>query len=504
MKKRLLASFLCCLLAVVLPLTSMAQSSATALLQQAKSDGKEIVTSFTLTPGKELSQDATVAMLANKLTLRLLSENDVGGFAIAIDGKDLCSIGLRASKDGLYLKANDEISSDVYFISVEEIQSLLSTLMQSAGADAATAARLKTMMEAAFAGDQAAVEETVEMTAAEFKTEILKALGDETLMNWVGDLMSRVTISEGDFSSEAHDAATTKTEITVTQDDYVALMDTEFMQSLIKESIAAEQQVEKTEDAPTAEEQVAALKDALKQSKISLPITVLTNQDGKLVSLSIADGRMSMKTTTTDESGKEVENEVNVQVVLNADVKTQADGKTFSATMEMGQLDEAEKVTPMMKALLNTQVVEQKSMSVTASIEVVDQGTLAMNGLLDYSGDEKHAYLSFSMAEKETTNEVLFHYHHTVSADAVDGALDLYMNTNPEKLMTIAKDASPLASLHLNIKVADPSGRFDALHSATPEDAKSILTLTNEELNTLMTNAQNVLNQALQSLNQAS
>ena len=74
MKRKGLVSFLSLLVALLLPLSAMAQSAALDLLSQAKTDGKEIVTTLTFEPGTTLAADQVVADMSAATAIRLSSE----------------------------------------------------------------------------------------------------------------------------------------------------------------------------------------------------------------------------------------------------------------------------------------------------------------------------------------------------------------------------------------------------------------------------------------------
>ena len=129
MKRKGLFRLLSFALALMLPLSALAQSAAIDLLEQAKKDGKEVVTTITFTPGQELASNAIVSEMSAATAIRLSKlPGGLGGLTISLQGVDVLTLLARVQADGLYLQSETLGKEPLYF-SWEDVNKYITSSM---------------------------------------------------------------------------------------------------------------------------------------------------------------------------------------------------------------------------------------------------------------------------------------------------------------------------------------------------------------------------------------
>ena len=260
MKRKGLVRLLGIVLALMLPLSAMAQGSALDMLTQASAQGKEIVTTITFEPGQTLAANPVVADLSKATAIRVSKMGGgFGGFSLLLNGVDVMSAKLHVQEDGIYILSETLGEKPLYF-SWEDVQKGMAEAMRSSGADQASIDSFNQSFMNGFrqgfamgmAGASEGMKSFENLTDEQIKQKITESLGgDDSLVKWIETIEAKKVVTTGEFTLEGSDVADTKTELVVTKEDMAALYDVAYIQKQIATQI-------KAEDTSLTDEQVQA------------------------------------------------------------------------------------------------------------------------------------------------------------------------------------------------------------------------------------------------------
>ncbi|MEA5013096.1 MAG: hypothetical protein VB099_00915 [Candidatus Limiplasma sp.] len=278
---------LCVLLALLLPLSSLAQGTAASSPDGALATEKTMASTMTFTPGEALRAIPAVADLLEALSFRLVAPGD-GMFSMGLflSGEEAMSFALRAQEEGLYLQS-EAMGGKALFFGWEDLRKGLQEL-DVEDLDMHSALQSFDSLRDALTGESLQSNPPPENVPQEWDEALLQVLGeDEASRRWVEDVRRRLHTAQGYFTAPGHDPATRKTEFVVTQEDWLALLDT----STVRENVA--QQLALTEPSLSGPEKeaeidrlLAEVREVFRDVVLRVPITLL-EQNGELVSLSI-------------------------------------------------------------------------------------------------------------------------------------------------------------------------------------------------------------------------
>jgi hypothetical protein len=532
MKHRGMIRLLSIAVALLLPLGAMAQGTAMDLLEKAKTDGKEVVTTVTFEPGAELAKDQTVADMSKATALRFLKlPGGYGAFAVALNSVDVLALQMRASEDGIYVQSEILGDKPLYF-TVEDLQKGFADLMKNSGMDAQAMAQFNEsfnqMMGAGLIMD---VKSNENLSEEEIKQKVFAAMGvDDAFIAWVNGIEAKKTVTNGEFTLGDSDKADTKTELTLTADDMVALYDTQYVKDQVAKQLKAADSTmtEEQVDAKTTET-LTQVKDEFAKSGFTMPITVYTNGTTDFVAMDMSmSGTFSSgdintitysvpvdsadvvvatdDTAAADTTAPEATTAPSVPTKLDVSMqiitKTPENGKNYTFTMNMAQDD---KSLFTMNANLN-----RADQTVNGALAVLDQdGKSVMNlALTGDATDPKHVTgaLEGTVSNGDMNSAFSLAMDQVVADTTVDTALSLSYGDSLEAIKADAAKAL-LGTLNINMTVQDDSGYFAALGKATPDTSLEIMKMSDADLGayvkTLESNAMQTLYKVMANLPQS-
>ena len=156
----------------------------------------------------------------------------------------------------------------------------------------------------------------------EMRAQIKEAFADdEAMADYVLGILDRAEITEGSFTSEAHDPATQSIKITLTKDDVATLQSSTTVQKMLTDS-----------GSMTGEEAAAELKKAMDNMEKMDVVMTMYADDSHLVALEMT---MDSAMTVTDDDGEAERESVQMTAAYNRLTK---DGVVnHSATMMLGE-----------------------------------------------------------------------------------------------------------------------------------------------------------------------
>ncbi|MCE5344259.1 MAG: hypothetical protein LLF96_11855 [Eubacteriales bacterium] len=510
MKRRGFIRLLSIVIALLLPVSAMAQGAAKALLEQANTDGKEIVSTVTFEPGAGLAADQIVTDLCAATALRCQKLPDgFGALAISLSGTDVFSAQMRTETDGIYVKSEVLGDKPLYF-TWDDLKTFMAKSMQSSGtSDQAVESFTQGFTQAI--NQMTAMGETSDkqmMTEEEVKQQIIQAMGgDESFVNWINGIEAKQVVTKGEFTLGDSDVADTKTELLITMDDIIAMMDTQYVKDQITKQL-------KTQDSTLTDEQLAAqtaeaiatAKTEMADSDIAITATVYSVGETKDFVASL----VNVTGTFTPSDVTAVQPLADMTVQATTDTATTADAgnlpfkmditvQAVKKTTEAGTLytldvtavkDDTDKVA--LNANLNI-----GNTSVTGALAVLDKDgksvlTLALG--CDYQ-DPNHvtASLDGTVVVDDTQTAFMLGMDQTVTDTTVNTVLSL---STGESFSAIKADAAAalLGTLKINTVVQDDSGYFTTLGGAKPETSLELAKLSDDEMSTYVTSLNDNLN----------
>ena len=315
---KLLAVLLALLLCAMLPLSALAATEY----------------SVQLIPGDDMASVPAVKDLCDALTLRLLQGENSGMLTLNLSGEDVFSAAARVTGDGLYLDSAILGDKPVY-ASAEDIGQVLTQLASAEeGMTQETLNQIKPMIAHLFsqAGMMSelkgmaladpSVTPPAELKSDELREQLQKLYGDDpAMLDYVLGILDRAEITEGSFTSDAHDPATQSIKITLTKDDVAKLQSSSTVQKILTNS-----------DSMTGEEAAAELKKAMDNMEKMDVVMTLYADDSHLVALEMT---MDSAMTVTDDDGETERESVQMTAAYNRLTK---DGVVnHSATMMLGE-----------------------------------------------------------------------------------------------------------------------------------------------------------------------
>ena len=479
MSKRLISRALCLLLIMLLPLTAFAEVAAPSQQQ-----------TFTLsvTAGDDLSAiSPAIPELLNILSLQSysLTDNDAFGLSVLLDGTDVLSLNGRASEDGFFFQL-EQLYEKILYVSAEDIITATMDLLKSEDIDEAILEQFSSVLSAGMVSSELPTATEEAKTVAEMKErladpairqELIAATGgDDTFVVYMDGLIDRMVETEGEFTGEDHDPATLKTEVTFTQDDVVAMMETTYVKQQLKAQLTLE------DPDMTEEELEKALSDLLAEvneevaaSEILAPLTMLSDGEdivfmsmpmSVVESSSSVEVKMDYRRLTTD---GDVNHHVQMSVAADGEAAFTMDGTLSEKSNGNYELAlDASEGDSNAAPLLNVKGIYEDN----------KEGNI--HGLLSVLVEGEMDFVAQFTSDKTETGK--------------DSQFSLYIREASANPLTLAETDKPLVTINLSETTAAPDGRLDGILAATSDSAVDVLKLSSEEMETftgeIMTNAQ--------------
>lgn len=513
MKRKGLVSFLSLLVALLLPLSAMAQSAALDLLSQAKTDGKEIVTTLTFEPGTTLAADQAVADMSAATAIRLMKlSGGYGGFALSLQGEDVLTAIGKLDPTGLYV-LNSVLGDKPVYFSWQDLSTTISDAMRQNGTDEASIQQFTQGFEqgiAAVAAGGMPMQSDTAMTEEEIKQKIIASMGgDESFVNWINGIEAKKVTSQGEFTLGESDTADTKTEFLITKDDLTAMMDLPYIQQQMAKQI-------KQKDASLTDEQVTAqVADAVEQSKakiaesnVQIPITVYTKGEDELVAL---EAKLSGLFTQSEPDTATVNVSTDAATVTAttdataatataatpaAPAQVDVDLQLTRKTLDSGKLTtfkmNAAKDAAMVFDMIGTLTADDKAAAGTLSVmNDASVKVLQMDLSADYA-DAKNigGALQVTVNDGQTQSAFVVGLKQAVADTTIDTALSLSSGKSVDEILANA-DTAMLGTLKVATLIQEDSGTFAALKEVSADTSLEPLKMTGEELAAYGTKIQN-------------
>lgn len=463
MFRKILTAVLCLMLALAMPLTSLAATDI----------------ALKIIPGAELaSADASIKTIFDNLFLRLILEDESGLVALESDKGEVISAGMRADEQGFYV-ASALLGNRVLYFSAEEVSAFMIEIMRQTGADEATIAQMEQSL-AQLSGQPAANAITgSSFNGMMFDDDALENMtaeelyaNDPAMLQFVKNMEEKMVVTQGEFTDAAFNTATTKTEVVMTRDDMMLIFDSE----MVKEMYGSMAQA----SGMTADELLAMVKDVFNQLDMTYNIVTYTNGDDLCamqmdmfmkgdVTMEVTDttGKTSTETETIDMTMDMDMNVLTTGDVDNMDITTtmtnnaSANAETIGFDMNVAADDNADTVAFDGNLTENEQTV---MLFQGAFAEGEDD---AVNGWVGILAENQQ--ITFTLTGKETN-------------DVYDALISVYARGEATAIVEPTWSDSAIVSVAIRVQETQTPALINALNNATPETSVQLLQMSQEEL----------------------
>lgn len=481
-------TLLCLLVALTLPLCALADTRHT----------------LTIIPGDELAAEEAVADLFGVLSYTLTTSEKSASVAMHMDDAKIADMAFSADATGLFAQSN-LLSDEVLYVTWDDAFAFLAESMKSS-------------IRAEAAGNNTAVDKealnAVDEMLSLYKTKVVSALSADTeadpepvqtreealavLSEAYKDdpgtvalyerLFDRIVDEEGTFSDDSRDDATRRIGLTITQEDFVSICDTNIMRSMMRSALQSEEPtLEGDELEAMLDEVLEEIRDIYREMDIGMNIVIYTADEGTAI-VGVEFGMNAAK-READESA--AENEVINQITSlfpNSSIADSIDGaaarrettevESIAMNLNYDRLTTAAGVTH--KADL-TMVADEEQLG-NFVFELTQAKSGASDGMLAILADGE---------------QVTFMYHGENTADEVRvRTVDVYNRIDAAAVIAPSASMRPVISFRL-ITEAVESEALAAIDKATSNTAVNVMKLDAEAMQSLVTDIQTRSMQAL-------
>lgn len=447
MFRKILASLLCLMMLVAMPLSSLAATDV----------------SLRLIPGEELTAEVPeLGTILNALNFRLIFEEGAGLFALESTNGEIASAALRGDEEGdSFYVASAFLGDRVLYFTADDIAKLMEEMMRQQGVDEEVIAQFQQGMSGA-----------TNNTAA-FGANPEEVLTDPAMLQFMENITNKISVEEGQYTDAAFNPATTKTSISMTGEDILPMLDSQVMKDAYANAAQAA--------GMTADELLSQVKDLFTQIDMNINVVVYTDEDD-LCSMQmdmIMKGDVTLETTV--------------------DGKTVTETESIDMTMDMAVnvldvADDQENIN--LVANINSAKPEEEKVSLTADIRVNDDAdTIAFMGKL--VADEETALDFqgiFTEGEDDTVKgwvalltdgtQITFTVDAAKKAENLYSAmLSLYVRENASSIVEPSWSDKALFSFAVDVNTdAETPELLTKLQSVTSENAVRLGTMDEEQL----------------------
>lgn len=462
MFRKILASVLCLMLALALPLTSLAATDIT----------------LKIIPGNEVaSLDERVKPILDSLNLRVTVEDASALLALESTSGEVASAGIRADEQGFYV-ASAFLGDRVLYFTVEDISAFVVEMMRQSGADEEAIAQFEQAIAQATMSTGAQnvtgnsitsimnMDDVDEMTAEELYAN------DPAMLQFMENIENKMVVTEGNFTDPAFNPATTKTEVVMTSEDMMLIFDSE----MVKEIYGSMAQA----GGMTADDLIKMVKDVFSQLDMTYNIVAYTNGDDLCAMQMDMIMKGDVTLETTDANGKTSTETANFDTTMDLDVNVLTAGEVDNMVITTVMTDKASSDSP------ETIGFDMNIADDDATDTVAFDGKLteAENTVLQFQGAVAEAEddaISGWVGILADNEQVTFTFNGKETNDVYDGMLSIYARTDCTAIVEPTWSDNALISFAVQVKDVETPELLKKLNVATPATSVQLLQMDQDQ-----------------------
>lgn len=420
-----------------------------------------------INPGSLLTVEEGIGDLLEVVDLQFALSGQSGIVSLLMEEQEIISLGMAADVTGFYA-ASDLLGEDVLYITWDDAFALLgnwlNASMAEAGVDEAMLqslhsglAEAKNSLEiVAGTGNVVDVQANMPLSIEESIATLDEMFPDDPQMvAYLEQLYGKMTVEEGSFAAETRDTADCKYSLRMDEKDLIAVCDTQYVRSMLSESIAAEApEASETEIEKAVDEIITQIKSMYAESGFEMLAEIYTAAEQLLVGMEMT---MQMHIAEGDQM-------YDVSMDAAYDRLSEIDGishKAHASLMENGE-----------KIALMFDLYRANTGATTGML-----GTLA-------GGEEI----------------VVLYDAKNISDNTRARKAEVYLRSGASAILEPAPSDRPLIGVEILTEPAKPE-KFAALENANPDNSKNVMKLSSAQMqelkNEITLNATQMLYNAL-------
>lgn len=450
MFRKILASVLCLMLALAMPLTSLAATDVTVRV----------------IPGAELaSLHEAVGPALNSLFLHVITEGNGAVVALESDKGSVVDAAVRSDVTGFYVSSPLLGDRTLYF-TMEDIAAFMAEMMKQSGASEAEIAEFQQAMA------QMAAPNMATMQAAQIDEDAL--LNDPAMQQFMENIEKKLVITEGSFTDAAHNPATTKTEVVMDSSDILLVLDTQMIKDLYA------QMAEGANMEP--EQLMKTAKDLFSQLDMTYNIVAYTNEDDlcALTMDMIMKGDVTLE--VADENGKTSSQKANFDMLMDLDVNVLTEGELDTIAVVANMTNNGSGSDELKNAVMNLNIAaddEADSVALIGDVTIDDKKVEFQGAFAEGENDAVKGWL----AGLAGGDQITFMIQAAEENDVQNVLVSLMLRQDATAIVEPTWSDAPMVSVAVQVKEAETPAALAALLNATPDTATQLLKMSQEELN---------------------
>lgn len=458
MFRKILASVLCLMLALAMPLSSFAATDVTARI----------------IPGDDIAAaDETIANVIGSMIFHVVADEE-GAMKLALESEngEILSAAMTMDENGFF--ASSPLLGDrILYFDLDDIAAVMTQAMKQQGLSNEEIAQFQQAMGSMTMP-------TGFLTAQEMDEDAMEAmlLNDPAMVKFIENIEKKTVVTEGTFTDAAHNPATIKTEVTMDSNDIALLLDAEIYQQFYA-SFAQSAGM-------NADELSAKVKELLNQMDIQYDIVVYSADEDDIAAAQMdmtLKGELTVE--VTDRNGKTSTETANLDMVSKMTVNVLTNGDVDTCTIIADITNNGTGSDELKTMSLNAVVDTNKSadtFALSGVMKVNDDPLTFKGALAESENDTFKGWLAMHADSQQLT--------FTLEANELDNAqnvlVSILMRENATDIVEPTWSDKPLISVALQIKDVETPAELAALKAATPETSIQLLKMSEAQLNAEM------------------
>ncbi|MBE5793739.1 MAG: hypothetical protein E7323_03550 [Clostridiales bacterium] len=464
MFRKILASVLCLMLALAMPLTSLAATDI----------------ALKIVPGPELAAtDEMVNTIFNNLMLRIVAEDNSGLLALESTSGEIASAAIRADENGIYV-ASPFLGDRVVYFTMEDLSAFMVEMMRQSGVDEETIAQFEQSLAqvALPAGAQNVtgtsitgmmnVDDLDELTPEQLYAN------DPAMLQFMENIEKKMVVTQGEFTDPAFNTATTKTEVVMNSEDLMLVFDSE----MVKEVYGSMAQ----SAGMTADELLKMVKDVFSQLDMTYNIVTYTNEDDLCAMQMDMIMKGDVTLETTDTTGKATTETATFDMTMDMDMSVlttgEVDNMVITTVMNDNASTDAPETIGFDMNIANND--EADTVAFDGKLTEAESTVMLFQGAFAEAEDDAINGWVGILAENE---QVTFTINGKENNDVYEALVSVYARGESTAIVEPTWSDSPVISFAVQVKDVATPDLLNKINAAAPETSVQLLKMTEEQLN---------------------
>ncbi len=464
MFRKILASVLCLMLALAMPLTSLAATDVTVRI----------------VPGAEMaSLHESIGPALNSLFLHVIAEDESAVIALESDKGEVLSAAVRGDETGFYASSPLLGERTLYF-TMEDIAAFMAEMMKQSGASEAEIAEFQQAMAQMAAPNMATAQ------ASEIDEEAM--MNDPAMQQFMEAIEKKMVVTEGTFTDAAHNPATTKTEVVIDSSDMLLMLDSQMVKDIYAQMAESANM--------DADQLLKTVKDLFSQLDMSYDIVSYTAGD-ELCAMTmdmVMKGEVTLE--VTDANGKTSSEKANFDMLMDMDMNVLTQGELDIVAIVANMTNNGSGSDELKNAVMNLNIAVNDEADSVAIIGDVTGNSKQVNFQGVFAEGENDAVKGW-LAVLGGGDQITFMIDAAKENDVQNVLVSLLLRQEATSIVEPTWSDAPMVSVAVQVKEVETPASLNALNAATPETAVQLLkmdeTQLNNEINAISTDAMSAL-----------